>query len=294
MKPWSPRKAESRNVKFRVERRSRPRPQRVRFRRRYASSLMRQLTSHLWTVLQLAFIGAVLVGGGLFAFRFWKSSPALKITQVTFKGDIPERLKPELARLVSKNILSLRPAKLEREFLLKFTELKNLSIRRHWDRSVNVTGAFRKPAAFLFQDGRRMGVDLEGCVFPTVHTSFLGIERPVLVVLERSASLAEPVSSLYFIEQRVPAFHRLIEKVEMDRMKNVTFFLKDGVIVHWTDLNEDEIVEAAENVLRLHDAYAPKKSPAVLKVVAPDRIVMDENWLPRSEQAAQGGPIVKS
>jgi hypothetical protein len=61
-------------------------------------------------------------------------------------------------------------------------------------------------------------------------------------------------------------------------MQIVRVALDDNVVVVWGAMNENDVVERAQNLLRLRNEFTNGHKPATLRFVANDRVIIDANW----------------
>ncbi len=253
------------------------RKQRVKFRPRYAGSVVKKMGKS-FALLTLG-AGAMLAIGWttVKGAQYWKQSERLRVKQVVFSGELPASLKGSFKVGAHDHLLKIHPLLLEKESLEKFPELKRISIRRTLDRSLIVNGTFRRPIAKLESPGKELGIDNDGIVFalgelldlpanlPVIECAYPSDRTTVLGILDRW-------------QKDVPNFYSLVKKVETDRMRELYVELTDGVTIEWGNISDANIVQQSQRVLTLREKFTPQKTPAKLILVTTDRIVMDANW----------------
>jgi cell division septal protein FtsQ len=258
------------------------RKQRVRFRPRYAGSLLRSVGKGLWLLFRVAVVGGAVAWAGVAGMRYWKTSSSLRVKSIVFAGDVPAALRASFPVKPNENLFLIHPRVLEKDALQKFPELRTLSVRRALNRDVIVTGAYRVPVARSRANGRDLGVDANGELFPlsgiTPAPDLPTIEAPYLA--DRQAL----VRCLDAWKKHAPKFNSLVKKLETDRMGKLSVEMTDDVLIDWDELELDHVVDRAEKILKLRAMFEPKKFPATLKFVTDDRIVLSANWAKKAAE----------
>ncbi len=254
------------------------RSQRVKFRRAYASSVMkRTLTRFLKIVGGSAVIGAI-VYGGVSAWRYWENSSDLRVGQIKFEGDIPPTLAAAFPIKSGAHLFNVELEKVEAALLQKFPELEQVTVSRGFDRSLKVTGRYKEAEAIFEADGKAMGVKADGTLFPLAEHNRPMETRVVLNGKTSAAARTAQLKALKTWKMDVPEFSTLVKRLETDNIGAVRVILESGIVVQWGEMIESEFVIHAENILNILDRFTPVRSPAVLRVLSKNRIVMDSNW----------------
>ena len=124
-----------------------------------------------------------------------------------------------------------------------------------------------------------------------------GDDRSVRAARHRRAGPAarrEIVRRLHVWQKKVPAFFDVVKKLETDKLHALHVELSDGVTVDWGDLEPDAAVDKARNVLRLMEFFSPGRTPARLRFVTEDRIVMDASWQSAGSKSNGEDHLVKT
>ena len=268
------------------------RSQRVRFRRRYASSLLRKSAAAFWLTARLAFAVAVFAWAASFAARSWQSAAWLQVRSVEYADGLPQRLPETLALSPGRNIFSVKPGRLEKRALERFPELADVDIDRRLDRRVVVSARYRTPIALLERHGKTMGVDASGGVFP------LPGDAPVTGLPELRPAAAAHLSDLVaFLDggrRSAADFFDDVAFLQTDNMRTLSVELRDGVSIRWGRLDRRTAGAKADRVLRLRRAFAPAKTPASLRFITDDRIVIDKNWARVEPNTSEGAKLVQT
>lgn len=252
------------------------RKQRVKFRTRYAGSVAKQ-----WSKVAFnATIGAATLGaimwGAVSVGQAWKSSPTLRVKEIIFSGDIPERLRLSFPIKENSHLIDVNATEIEQNALAKYPELKDFSISRRLDRVISVKGEYRTAVAQTHGQGEPRAMDESGVLFRAPDSVALEtLPRIETASIENRKLL---LSYLQTWRKKTPEFYSLVKKIETDRMRELNVELSDGVSISWGPLDEADVVERAKKVLRLRELFQPVKTPASLLFVGGDRIVMDKNW----------------
>jgi cell division septal protein FtsQ len=226
----------------------------------------------------------VVVLGALFvivagAARVWEKAKLFQVKAVSYAGDIPEKL-PAILRLApGQNIVTLKPSDLERLGLKAFPELDALRVTRRIDKTVAVSGRYRREVAVLERNGKPFGIDAGGVIFPIGPKNPAKEGRPVIVG-NPGNDAADIAAALARLETRHPDFYLAIKEIKTDRILPVSLTLNDGVGVIWGRLAAEDVEEKMTNVMRVRQKFTPKKLPAVIRFVENDRLVVDANWKP--------------
>jgi cell division septal protein FtsQ len=224
-------------------------------------------------------VAGVLVWGAGLAWHAWQDSSYLRVQAVRFEGDIPIRLPASVPVKAGARLFSFSSRQLEQEELRRFPELASLSIHRTFDRALVVQGRFRQPVALLDPSTVPTGIDPQGIAFPIPPDRVP--ERPLPLVAAAPRDRANAIACLGAWQKKIPAFFDVVKKLECDRMRTFHVELSDGVMADLGDLDAANAVDKGQKILRLLESFSPGKSPAHLKFVTDDRIVMDNAWKPR-------------
>ncbi|MCG3205925.1 MAG: hypothetical protein KCHDKBKB_02649 [Elusimicrobia bacterium] len=249
------------------------RKQRVRFRPRYASSVVREWSK---TFVTLGITILLLVGGwggGKRIAEFWRISPLLKVQRVDFKGDIPLDLQSHFPIRAGDHLFTIKPRLIENEMLVQYPELESFSVYRIPTRQIKVSGKYRTPVA-LTPDG--LALDQHGQNFPLRYFPPLPEALPT-VHASSGEERKDLLNYLSLWKNKTPHFYALIKKLETDRMRELIVELSDGITIDWGPGIESELNIRAEKVLRVREMFK-YTAPAKLTFITSDRIVMDKNW----------------
>lgn len=260
------------------KRRTRSRPQKVKFRPRYAVSVFRRTGVVLWGLAKFIVVMSGLGFLGVSGWNFWHKSPALHIARVQFEEDVPPLLRESFPFNEGDNIVLANCGKLEMLYQKQFPELETISVSRGFNRTITVRGVYRKPIAYCERDGSRIGFGRDGVQFPLKAHNTPDSE-PILMTGNMSmAQLQSVVTTLADLQTEFPRFYPLIKRLETDKMGTLQMVLVDGVVIEWYDEWRSQVVDKMKNILMVMDRYEPVKAPAMLRVVAKERIVIDANW----------------
>lgn len=259
------------------------RPQRVRFRRRYATGVARGVAARAWSVVRLGAVAALVVWGARSAVSFYRTGEVFRVQDVMLSGDVPSGAEAVLGVSTGDNILSFRPTEAEARLLKAFPELRSVNVRRGFDRRISVEGSYRFPVAYVRREGRLDGMDDAGVMFP-VPEGVPSTGRPLI-----DGEMAEPVrraalDTLLELRQEAPEFCARIERMETDKMRSASIFIDGGVVIDWGELGRDDAALKAGRIEAILERFAPTADGAHLRFVTLDRVVMDAHWAPRPEQ----------
>lgn len=269
-------KRSSKTLKFR-------RSQSVRLRSRTAAAVMKEAGRKLLVLLQFVAAAGLIIWGGVSLRRFWHESPTIRIQNVVFDGDIPSGLRSFLDFKQGQNVVTLDLNDKEKDALVHFPELKDVSIRRTVGRDIVVRGHFRRAIAVLEDSGRLMGIDEDNVVFPMSETRQPAAALPVIKCV-REEDRARLLEAVKIWKDKVPEFSSVVKNLEIDRMREFHVAQTDDVLIDWGLFDVTSLVERAGNVMRLRKLFEPARRPAALRFVADDRIVMDANWIKIQER----------
>jgi cell division septal protein FtsQ len=274
----------SQRSSFFKEAKSRPekfRSQRVKFRRRYATSLLTTWGVRVWALTKVLLVLGIVGLAVLKGQSFWETSRWLKIAGVQFVKPPTPALRAFLDIQPGDNIMDLKPNQLEKAGMAKFKQLKNLKIGRRLTRHVVVDFEYRTPFALLEVAGKNIGVDATGVVFPIDELKLTEPLPPTLAGFSPSAELSGTMAALSTIQKEVPEFYSLIKILKTDRMQPLRVVLKNDVVIYWGEMESSNVVGRTENILKVLSQFTPKKSFASLRFVTDDRLVMDSQWMPK-------------
>ena len=253
------------------------RKQSIKFRPKYAGRRAKELSQRVVRTLLMIGVAAGVIGGGIAARRAWTQNDAFKIREVILQGDIPAALETSLPFERTGNFLALRPARVRRDILAAFPELKSLSIHRTWSRAVIITGHYRTPIAWFEQNGKTHFLDGPGVAFELPANAVDSARMPELQWSHDEDRLAL-LQCLSRWSTRQPSFSSQITKCETDTIHRLQVKLADGTVVDWGEINVNAVDVRTNHVMRVKENYHPTKTPAHLLFVTDDRVVMDQNW----------------
>jgi hypothetical protein len=75
-----------------------------------------------------------------------------------------------------------------------------------------------------------------------------------------------------------PTFSSQITECETDTIHRLQVKLADGTVIDWGALDPRVLSLRTQRVMRVLENYHPAKTPATLRFVTDDRLVMDANW----------------
>ena len=137
----------------------------------------------------------------------------------------------------------------------------------------------RDPISLITKNGITYGVDLDGIVFPIHDYNQPENPLPFFVGFKKDSPLFQRwAHSLSVLKNEFPEFYSQINRLETDTILTVNVVLNNGVIVDWTGMKPTRIADQTKNVLRIFDHYRPTGSPATMRFVTEDRIVINRNW----------------
>ena len=252
------------------------RSQKVKFRRRYATSIFQKSLSSIWSLTKIAVFTFAISGATIFLWRFWNTSPHLKLERVVYQGDIPSDLRKFLSFREGDNVLLMRVNSLEEAGRSEFPELKKLDISRGFNRTVTVKGQFRKPVAKWGHT--RQGVDADGFVFPISSSMKAEENIPMITGVIGDVRAKELGRELALIQSEVPEFYTRLYRIKTDTIKPAVMTLTDGVVIHWGRLEPGSTVEKAGKAMKILRKFTPLKKNASMNFVDEGRIVMDRHW----------------
>jgi hypothetical protein len=233
--------------------------------------------SFLKTSATLVVLGAIAYGT-LWGWRFWQTNPNVRVSSVVFEGDIPPELSASFAVKPGAHLFRLDLKKLEGDLLKQYVELEKLNISRGLDRSIRVSGRFKKAAALYQFEGKIMGVNPDGMLFP-IHDYNPPDEGLVILTGKTGATQrAAQISAIHTWKDAAPTFIPLVKKIETDNIGVVRVILDGGIVIEWGEMVDSELVVHAENVLNILERFSPAHTPATLHVLSKNRVVMDSNW----------------
>ncbi|MFN0118412.1 MAG: cell division protein FtsQ/DivIB [Elusimicrobiota bacterium] len=265
------------NRKIKKVSRPRVRPQKVKFRTRYAKSVATQYLKAIGILTGIAVVGFGVFSLGGSANKYWNNSANFKVDRIIWQGDIPKNLPSFLNLKPGTQIFSLKTETLEERAIKKFSELKSLRVSRNLNKDVVIEGEFRSALAISAQNDHLIGIDEKSVVFP------LSIPMPQLVN-SIWFSMADPthktkiVNFLSSVKNEFPDFLKIVKSIETDRIGMLKIVLDNGVIIEWGILEQSNLSQRIKNVLHVLTDMKPMKSSALLKFVTDERIVMDNNW----------------
>jgi len=271
------------------------RGKRVRLRRKYARSLMHRTLQSTWNVGLfgiLAFSGLWLLRSGA---TFWKTSPFIQLQGVEFKKDVPPELKSFLSLKPGQNIFLINTARLQEAALKTFPELKSVSIRRNWDRTLSVQGEYRTPVVYYYPkpSAARYGIGEDGRVFALKNAANATNDLPTLTGNRSDIDTQLLVEALEALKKSLPDFYSSIKQLKTDRINTIKVVLDGDVVIHWGELSLDSVLSKAKKVQNILDRFLPAKPMASMELVEGDRIVLDAHWIPR-DQSERREHLVKT
>ncbi len=273
------------------DRRHGDRRQKVRFRRRAATARLKIVGEALWVTSRIAIVAGVVVWGAGLGWNAWKSAEFFRITNVRFEGDVPPRLPGTIPVRAGIGIFSFSASDLEAEAKRRYPELGSLDVSRRFDRGLTIRGRYRTPMAMVVAP-IPTAISADGTTFAVPASMTVPSALPVIDAPVRQR--AELVETLHLWQKKVPAFFEVVKKLETDKVHSFHVELSDGVTVDWGDLEPDSSVEKARNVLRLMEFFSPGRTPARLRFVTQDRIVMDASWQSAGSKTSGEDHLVKT
>jgi cell division septal protein FtsQ len=254
------------------------RSQKIRFRRRSARSALRHAARSAWAFVQVGGVLGLAAWGIYEGREMWTKSEWLRVQNIAYEGDIPESLSGFLGLKRGQNLDLLNLTRKEADALKKYPELKSISISRTLMRGILVEGEARAPVALSEQNGHRVGVDEYGVVFPFSAKRPAPDDLPVIVAPSVDDRV-RAVNCLLEWKRAAPRFYSLVKNLETDRMHAFHVELSNGVEVYWGEMDLEHVNIRARHILKLMESFAPKKTPAHLRFVTDDRMVIDANWV---------------
>lgn len=263
------------------------RDQRVRFRRRYATSVLKNSGLRLWRLMQI-FIVAILIGLGGKAFvSWWNTTTFNQISQITYSGDIPNGLAEILSLDEEQNFFLFSPAARENEALRQFPQLESLKIKRRITRTlareVRIMGEYRVLLGHIRVKGRMYGFDKNGVIFPIEDRLLVdGGHYPVVVTHHSEPNIKPIARVLESWRAKKPEFFSQVIEISVEPDIELLIKLQNGAEVIWP-LTE-ELLDRVDHILRVLARFEPVKAPATLRFVTDQRIVMNSNWAPHQNK----------
>jgi cell division septal protein FtsQ len=259
------------------------RQQRVKLRRRYAGSVLKQIALRTFQV-SIGLVALAILGyGGKALWNFWHASSALRVASVQFRGDIPKALRASFPLKAGDHLFEIELDNIEENLTKNFPELETLAISRQFDRALRIEGKYKDPSALYEWDGKIFGIYRDGTLFPVRQENKPGEKCPLVTGKTDLSIRSMLVRALNAWENHTPEFSGLVKRLETDNIGAVRVVLEGGVVIHWGEMNEKEFLIHAENIVKILDRFTPTKSPAVLRLVSKNRIVMDSNWTPKQK-----------
>ena len=267
-------KKSTKNVRYKRKKR----PQRVKFRRRYASSLFQRSILRIWDFIKLTVFTFLIAGITLAAWKFWNTSPWIRIQAIHFEGDVPQALQKKILGFSGKNILKLKTGQMEKEFREAYPELKSLTLHRSWDRSIRVTGSYRDPVAFLSRSRYPQAIDSDGFLFRFNKEMPVPQGNPLLTGDLSSETLKKVAGTLFLFRKNIPSFYKRLQTIKTDRMRGTKITLFDDILLYWGDLNPKDDVIKGRRVQEILNRFHPQKKQATIRFLEDNRVVLDVNW----------------
>jgi cell division septal protein FtsQ len=118
----------------------------------------------------------------------------------------------------------------------------------------------------------------DGTLFPLAAHNPQAENLVVLAGKTGPAARLQQLKALSAWKNDVPEFSALVKRIETDNIGAVRVVLEGGIVVQWGEMNENEFVVHAGNILNVLDRFTPARTPAFLRVISTNRIVMDPNW----------------
>ncbi len=270
------------------ESKSRPiksRSQKIKFRRRYASSVATEIGGRLWTLTKMTTSLIVLGASIYYGQILWTQSSFFKISQVRFVTIPPLGLPEFLGLKAGQNIFNFNEGPLEMSALSKFPELESIDIVRGLSRDVTVEIEYRKPLATLEWNGKKMAVDRGGVVFSLDEAVSAEKPQPELAGFVPGPDLVQAMAALSTVSQELPDFYSLIKIIKTDKMQPLRLVFSNTSVVYWGDLETETIVGRAKKVQHVFREFSPKKPLAAIRFVTDDRLVLDQNWVQKASKS---------
>ena len=254
------------------------RTQRVRFRPRYASSVLHQTAQSLWQGIKITLILCLLIGCGWGITYFWNHSSLIRIDDIRYQGDIPAGLPRFLSINKGKNILLLPTRRLTKEAQQVYPELEELAIRRHWDQSVSITGKYRMPLSYWEDETGLKAIDKNGILFELP----IGLSVPEHLPIVRGTPYVESMEtvaqSLSLVKTKSPEFWKRFQSLEIEPLGQTKITLVDDILIYWGEIQPQTILPKAERVEKLLSEFHPTGTLASLRFVRENRIILDSHW----------------
>lgn len=251
----------------------------MRLRKKYASSILLNSATFLWRSAQLAFVVLIVFYGGNWIHEKWNTSSTFQVSRVELASSVPASLSTFLNIRPGENIFLVKTRLLEKKALANYPEFEDVRISRHWNRTIQVQVEYRQPIALMEKNEKYFGLDSEGNRFPIRENNKPTESIPMFGGPGwTDTSLKMWARSLSILKTHLPQFYSRINRLETDTMLTVKVELSDGVIVDWSRVVPELVVDQGEKILRILKKFDPIQKPATLKFVTADRIVMDKNW----------------
>ena len=177
----------------------------------------------------LFFVGSV--GFGVWGVHWvWVNHPGIQVTDVrlkgtSFNGDVEV---PWVKKGAS--LFGFSAGQVKKNLLERYPQMASASVRRRWDRTVEVTWTLRDPVAKVFRGGKWWGVDGEGRGFP------LGLENKPLMILSftpKTASATDGLRFLKALEETKAAWIKDVFKIKILAEGETVLYLKNGAPIFW-------------------------------------------------------------
>jgi cell division septal protein FtsQ len=254
------------------------RRQTIRFRSRYAKSILSKTGTSLWSVGQIAFVVGVLIWGYSLTRHALRNSNYLKVQGIQFDENLPSQIKILVPIKPGDNVFSFNSGLIENSIMEKYPELKKISVRRTFSRTIVVEG---KKCLFILRTARVnevWGVDEEGVVFPFSETPGNLSDLPFFEANKINESKVQ-VKWLMKMKENSPELFSRVALCRLGAGDELKIQLKNGVEIQWGTIDEKSLNERSQNILRLLESFVPVGEPATLKFITSDRIVMNNNWV---------------
>lgn len=259
------------------------RSQKVKFRPRYAESVLKRTGTRFLQAATIAMVAFILGYAGLAGWKFWQASSTLRVKSIQFGEQVPAKLRASFPLKAGDHLFDAELSEIEENMAKNFPELEELSISRRINRSLFVDAKYKDPQALYEADGKMFGVYRDGTLFPVREENMPAEKRPILTGKAGLHTRQAVVNALNIWKKDAPEFSGLVKRLETDNIGAVRVVLEGGAVIHWGEMNEKEFLIHAENILKILDRFTPAKTPAVLRVVSKNRIIMDSNWTPKQK-----------
>ncbi len=253
------------------------RPQRVKFRRRYANSIVSTWTRRAALLLRAVLVVAALAFGIFKTREFWASSSWVRVVAVQTSGDVTPEMTASLGLNPGLNIVTMKPSEIEEKTLASHLEFERFVVRRTFRRSLTVDGTYRSSVASLENSSGPKYLSAEGVVF-SLPAGVRTDREPVWTGDMSGVDLRRAAAALEALKKNSPEFYKRVKFLKTDRIQPLRLILDSDVVVIWGDFEAFSASARASRIMDVLTRYEPKKAYASLRFIADDRVVMDAQW----------------